>query len=972
MKKLSALLSFFFLAIFTSLGQEYPMLHYSFEDGLPSNTVYQVYKDSKGFLWIATDKGIAKYNGVRFYVYTMFDGLPDNEIYFFKEDHQGRLWMGAANGKLCFYKNGVFHTAQNTPFLKINIDRPHITCITQEYDSSLTIHYYDQTILVNIYKDKVRIIDLNNVKEPHLFGGIYQRKLTDNRYVIYGRSGDFVIDSSYNILSTTKRGYDIKLKMTFLSQNSECIINEKFVYDLDLHILKSISNSVFCKYMIYNVNYYDSNYFFCTGNGLYMNDSICVIKDADVSSVTQDNFGNYWVSTLNSGIYYLRKDFLQTMKYNNVYAGNITYCKLKDNHIYYVNLENNLFDFYNGKIKTIFNYEKYIKSDFVHRNSSASYIDNDYRYYNFCDSNNIIIDNITKKNLKIHLYKQDFFLWGLKNVITDSDKMYVFSRNIVSKVNYNIKHKNNFIDYTLLIDSFERERIYNVSKNKRNEIWYNTAKNIYKICNDIYPVPQTQFKSFSLKSFDFLGDHILGYTFSNDLLLFSNVYGKMKVDTIKTEHCVWNKLYKLNDSMMLISTNNFDRLLTLHPNYEKKFSLSVIEDPLVPLNIDALYVDKNTCYFFKNGSVTSMSLSSLLRKNVAPVLFFSFLKTNRRSYFIQPEIELPFSESKNISISFSSHSFAGKDVYYLYSVTRNGVDNWRPVAGEELNLINSAYGDYVIKIKASTLGSGYSTPVFFKLRILKPYWATWWFISLCVLALILFAGFIVWMRILFVLQKNKKKHEQEMKFVKSEYKALNALMNPHFIFNTLNNVQGLFNANDREAANEYLRVFADLIRQNMHNVSKELIPLQREIALVMNYLMLEKLRFEDKLNYIINVDENIDTSDFMVPPLLIQPLVENSIKHGILPMKEQGGTVMISIYEERNMLCIEVKDNGVGINHTKKVSGIMHESFGMENIKKRIEQLSIIQNKQITFAISEINDDAGNHLWTIAVIRMPL
>jgi LytS/YehU family sensor histidine kinase len=221
-----------------------------------------------------------------------------------------------------------------------------------------------------------------------------------------------------------------------------------------------------------------------------------------------------------------------------------------------------------------------------------------------------------------------------------------------------------------------------------------------------------------------------------------------------------------------------------------------------------------------------------------------------------------------------------------------------------------------------------------------------------------------------VVRKNKKKHEQEMKFVKSEYKALNALMNPHFIFNTLNNVQGLFNANDKMAANEYLRIFADLIRQNMHNVSKEIIPLQREIALVMNYLMLEKLRFEDKLNYVINVDDGIDTSEFMVPPLLIQPLVENSIKHGILPMKERVGTVVISISEQANMLCIEVKDNGVGMNHTKKESGIMHESFGIENIKKRIEQLSIIQGKEITFDIREINDKSGIHLWTISTIRM--
>jgi LytS/YehU family sensor histidine kinase len=101
--------------------------------------------------------------------------------------------------------------------------------------------------------------------------------------------------------------------------------------------------------------------------------------------------------------------------------------------------------------------------------------------------------------------------------------------------------------------------------------------------------------------------------------------------------------------------------------------------------------------------------------------------------------------------------------------------------------------------------------------------------------------------------------------------------------------RGLVNRNDKRAANEYLRVFADLVRQNMHNVSKELIPLQKEMDLVSNYLKLEKLRFKEMLNYVINVQEDLDLSDIMIPPLLVQPLVENSIKHGILPLESVEG-----------------------------------------------------------------------------------
>ena len=232
---------------------------------------------------------------------------------------------------------------------------------------------------------------------------------------------------------------------------------------------------------------------------------------------------------------------------------------------------------------------------------------------------------------------------------------------------------------------------------------------------------------------------------------------------------------------------------------------------------------------------------------------------------------------------------------------------------------------------------------------------------------------IVRLRIAYIVRKNDKEHQTEVKFMRSEYKALNALMNPHFIFNTLNNVQSLINGDDKRAANEYLRVFADIIRQNMHNVSKDQIPLQKEIDLVTNYLRLEKLRFEDNLNYSINIEYDTDISGILVPPLLIQPLVENSIKHGILPLQSSSGFVELKIYERGNMLYIEVRDNGVGLSQAKRnAQNALHESFGMENIKKRIEQLSIIQNTKIDLDIRETFDAAGQHEWTIVTIIMAL
>jgi hypothetical protein len=969
MRRSGLVLIFLFWA-FSSVAQHFPMLHYTFEDGLPSNTVYQIYRDSKGFLWIGTDNGVARYNGITFEVFTSFDGLPDDEIYFFREDYQGRLWMATSNGKLCFYKNDTFHTALNTPYLKLPFDLPHISIISIEKDSSVSISPYDPSKLINIKDCELKVISINKASIPNVINDyIYKRKVAPDKYIVYGRDCVYTLDTLYNYHVLQVKKFDTNLRANF-SQDQEYMFNENYLYNDEMKVIHSFKNNLFKKTRVYNYHFSDSNLFACTKDGLFLNDTRHIIKNVSVSSITQDNIGNFWIGTLNQGVFCFRNDFLNTRFHKDAYNNKVFYCKAMKNNVFYATSDNNLFvidSSYNNRM--IFDYRKFIGKNYSIPNDAGYLLSDDHSYHNFYNNDYLTIDNVLEKNYKVKRYVHNLTPLGIKKIILADSQAYLRTINDIVAVNVHCLQNGDNINSQHFLDPFKFVKTYCMAIDANNNVWYSTIQNFFLIRNG-QAIAQSQFKK-SFKNFDFLGKYVVGCTFDNKLLLIDNIYGPINIDTIPSENCVWNKLYKLNDSILLISTNNLDRILTIHSsNTKNKYSLSVLEDPFVPLNIESICSDGSNCYFFKDGSITVMSISSLLKKSIPPKLFFSLFKAGKRQYSITREIEIAYNESRNISVSFSTHSFSGKNISYLYSVTKNGVDNWLPIKSEEINMINPTYGSYNIKVRAKTMNSDYSAPIIFTLHILRPYWATWWFVSLCVLASIVLAGVVIRIRIFYVVKKNKKKHELEMKFVKSEYKALNALMNPHFIFNTLNNVQGLFNANDKLAANEYLRIFADLIRQNMHNVSKELIPLQREIALVMNYLMLEKLRFEDKLNYIINVDDDIDTSEFMVPPLLIQPLVENSIKHGILPMKELGGTVIVNVFEADNMLCIEVKDNGVGINHTKKESGIMHESFGMENIKKRIEQLSVIQNKEITFDIREINDEAGNHIWTISTIRM--
>jgi LytS/YehU family sensor histidine kinase len=228
--------------------------------------------------------------------------------------------------------------------------------------------------------------------------------------------------------------------------------------------------------------------------------------------------------------------------------------------------------------------------------------------------------------------------------------------------------------------------------------------------------------------------------------------------------------------------------------------------------------------------------------------------------------------------------------------------------------------------------------------------------------------FITWRK----LRKKQKEHDADMKYQQSEYKALNALMNPHFIFNSLNNIQGLINKDEKRVANEYLVIFSDLVRQNMHNISKGFISLQQELTLIENYLTLEKLRFKDLVNYEIKVEEEVDIDDIMIPPLMIQPLVENAVKHGLLPKQSTSSKVSIQVYEKDNLLYIVIEDNGIGLTQSLQSENKLHESFGLSNLQKRTEHLRKIQQHEINIEVTELKNSDGSVKGTQAVVTIKL
>ena len=965
-----------FLVFNNAYGKEYPMLHYTVEDGLPSNTIYQVYKDSRGYLWFSSDKGIARYNGIKFEKFNTTNGLPDNEIFYFNEDPFGRLWMGTYNGELCFFKDGVIHTSANTPYLKLPFKLPFISNIQIEYDSSVSIQFRNRTKILNIKDERCQIINLVKLDTGGFNNLLFFHKLPHDQYEFSFVGKKYQIDTNCNVLKYSIVDYESGTGMQsihwLVSNNNiqKYFFNEHFVFNQQMKIIKRLKDNIYSNLYIYCVYGTKNDTFISTDYGIRLNDTISLLADYKVSSLVQDKEDNYWASTLGQGVYRINKYFLNTSLLKNPENHKVVYLYNDSSYIVFTTEKNNIYLLSKNSEQPKLLYQQNQSIRITGKGKTPAYLlTKDYRYYNFFGFNQYTIDNVLAPKPSVKLENSPFKdNEGVKDLTVAGNKLYVNTRSRVVCLDYSYPQKGAI---KLITVSDTLTRIYDLQKSADNEIWYNTIKDLYKVEGG-KGIVQNQFSNINLKAFAFFGKFLLGYTHSNQMICIYDYNHNFTINYIPSQDCIWDKLYKIDDQHILISTNNLYRLLTLDTTGRKKPELTAIESPYIPLQAEAICLDKEYCYFFKKGVISVLNINSLLIKPNPPKLYFTQMTTGKTNRTIDSIVTIKYNESSNISIAYSTISFGGDNVSYQYSFSDNETDSWREVTGEEVSLVHPGYGQHIIKIRAKTISSDYCQPISFTLIIERPYFATWWFILILSICLVTSIWAIVKFRITKLLRKREREHKLEIRFIKSEFKAMNALMNPHFIFNTLNNVQSLVNNDDKLAANEYLRIFADLIRQNMQNLSKELISLQKEIDLINNYLLLEKLRFEDQLNYAINIDPSIEMNFIMIPPLLIQPLVENSIKHGILPLKNKPGFIQVDINERDNTLVIEVKDNGAGINPGKGDSQSKHESFALENIKKRIAQLGIIQNKEINFEILTVTDSAGNAQWTVAMITIPI
>jgi hypothetical protein len=371
---------------------------------------------------------------------------------------------------------------------------------------------------------------------------------------------------------------------------------------------------------------------------------------------------------------------------------------------------------------------------------------------------------------------------------------------------------------------------------------------------------------------------------------------------------------------------------------------------------------------------------SSLNNIITPLNYILSVTSDTSIFPVNAPLQLPYSKN-NIEFKVISPSFTYPELTYFNYRIKGGNDTiWQLTTTNESNIAFAALkpGDYTFEAYAVNFQNSKGKPLSFQFTILKPWWLQWWFISIITLLVFLIVISIFKVRFRMIDKKNKEIVEKlalTSELRKSQLSTIVAQMNPHFIFNTLNTIQGLIYKNDKISSTKYIGKFSELVRDILNNSNNQEITLSEEINHLNLYLELEKMRFEDELNISLEVDATLDKGNIMLPPILIQPYVENAIVHGLFHKK---GAKNLAIFfkksEKDNYLEITIDDNGIGRTMSQQLNTQRrkHVSFAISAIEKRISLLNQTLTRKIEINITDKQDAQQNAIGTSVTILIPI
>lgn len=345
-----------------------------------------------------------------------------------------------------------------------------------------------------------------------------------------------------------------------------------------------------------------------------------------------------------------------------------------------------------------------------------------------------------------------------------------------------------------------------------------------------------------------------------------------------------------------------------------------------------------------------------------PLLRYSQLKIKRVPVPTNQDVYNINYRDRHIQISYEGLLYQQGGIQYRYWL-KGFEDDWTLTLDKSIQYTTLPSGNYSFEVQARRLDGYWSPSKTLRFKVAPPYWETWWFLGGCFAVALLIAFTIGTIRIRVI----RREQQLIIDRLKSDQNALQAQMDPHFVFNILASVQYLVLESSKERTVSFLNMFSRSLRNTLDQTRKNSLPLKYEIRFLREYIEMERFRLEDKFDFEIH-EVSSELQEQPIPPFIIQPFVENAIQHG-LKNKPGKGRLMLKFDTEGNYFKITVRDNGVGrlaAGRYKKENGSHKgQSHGVDIIRKR---LSLFNSRKENILITDLKNDKGEALGTEVLI----
>lgn len=954
--------------------------NYTVKDGLPSSETHDIFQDSKGYIWIATDRGVCRFDGYRFETFNTTNGLPDNTIFEVYEDHKHRIWFRSYSGRLSYYLDGkIYSLSINEEIVKAH-NNGHSTSIYVDKGDTVWIGMRGIRIVKIIAKENEEKVEVIVKRQGHFYisgepgsgyiwaGGYVEGNLLQKIFINEGEGREYTIgpptvsDGSLpNVLRRKNGDYLLAKHKTLYVAGA----NGLETFDIPgktIAVREDRKGNVWIPYRHYGLALY--------AGGDFSKQPKVYFKDIDISDIYEDNEGGLWFASLTNGIFYMTCRDIRTYNNRSVNRNAREVAKINDS-IVAVGYDNGLMQRFNV------NTENYTEIP----DAGAGYIQD----ISPDEKGNVWIGggSLVKSNQSLSDFPEHYPV-GIKKIAIESDTSILLAHtSSLCRITSDKKVKalaglfmstadnSGCIPYNL--------RLYTLFIDHSKRVWMGTLNGLHEYTGksvthwgEKFPLLKHNISSIIEPAPGVLWLASVGRGIIILDLNKNSIAQLSAKDGLMNDMC--SVLFMDASEAIWAGTNNGLSKITKKKNSDRYvFTNLSMKNGLVSNEIESIAEAGGKIWVGTTDGVSVFDPSVIEMNTLPPPVYITSVTIHSSAIPLQTHYELD--HDKNfISIKFIGLSYrtAGS---VMYKLKMQGIDkDWLYTTQPNIQYTTIPPGSYTFSVYAMNNDGVWSThPATLSFTISPPYWETVWFrvgLALVVLGIIVLVFMI---RYRYLKKTEKEKNELYRKIVDTELKALRAQMNPHFIFNSLNSIQCFILDNDTRGAYKYLGKFSKMVRQTLNNSRKEMITLAEELDTLKLYIELESLRFKNAFAFNIEVNEDIDPEDIKVPALIIQPFVENAIWHGLMPKGEKG-MLSVKLETSGNTIKCIIEDNGVGRKKAAMTSSFKdgHESMGIAVTRERLEALNAKYNVSLTLDIIDLYDSSQAVSGTRVELFFPL